>query len=178
MAGKICVYVRDVKHPADLYDTTGHWFAVSVHEVGSNAPLIWKGTNFNWIWLPFTGEFNRVAGEFEVPAGTYLVRGYAFCYNVVTNIAWVQVGDGEIVPVNLVPASVAMCVWLAHIGAALGTIKVDNKEVPVTQFAAAEAAAFKKAAIALQAKLPIEMGLPMMSAEEIQKRLRDIPKEK
>jgi hypothetical protein len=177
MAGKICVYIRDTKHPSDLYDSTGHWYAVSIHEVGSNGPLCWKGVNYNWVWLPFNGEFNKVAGEFEVPAGTYLVKGYAMCSNVVTHVAWVQVNDGEIIPVNLVPTTVPFCLLAANLGVVLGTAKVNNKDIPIAEIAPAEVQAFEKAVNALVAKLPKEEGIQLMSVDELKKRLREVKKE-
>jgi hypothetical protein len=176
MSGKICVYVRDSKHPADLYDSTGHWFAVSIHEIGSNGPLFWNGVNYNWVWLPIKGEFNKVAGEFTIPAGTYLIKGYAFCQNVVTHIAWVQVADNETVSVNLIPTSVVVCILAAEMGVMLGTANVDGKDVPITTLAQAEAAQFKKAADALVAKLPQETGISLMSIDEVQKMLKETPR--
>jgi len=177
MSARLCIYVRDTQHPADLYDSTGHYFAVSIHEAGSNAPLAWKGVNYNWQWLPFKGEFGRVAGEFEVPAGTYLVKGYAMCSNVVTHVAWVQVNDGETAPVNLVPTRVMFCLMAVQLGVALGTVKVEGKDTPVAKVAPVEAAAFEKAAAALAEKLPKEEGLRLMSAEELRKLFREVPKE-
>jgi hypothetical protein len=175
MAGKICVYIRDRQHPADLYDSSIHWYAVSIQEIGSNSPLYWKGVNYNWVWLPFNGEFGKVAGEFEVPAGTYLVKGYAFCSNVVTHVAWVQVNDGETVSVNLVPTTVYFCLHAAKLGAVLGTARVNDKDIPIAKIAPAEVEAFEKAANALAAKLPKEAGMQLMSVEELQKRLRETP---
>jgi hypothetical protein len=172
----MCVYVRDTVHPADLYDSSHHWYSVSIHEIGSIGPLIWKGVNYGWLWLPFTGEFNKIAGEFEVPAGTYLVRGQAFCYNIVTHLAWVQVKDGETVSVNLVPTSVHFCILAARMGVELGTVKVEGKEVPLATIAQAEVDQFLKAAGALAAKLPRELGLPLLPAEEMKKRLKETPK--
>ncbi|MCX5645112.1 MAG: hypothetical protein NTZ17_10590 [Phycisphaerae bacterium] len=177
MAGKLCVYIRDTQHPADLYDSSTHWYAVSIHEVGSNSPLCWKGVNYSWVWLPFNGEFSRVAGEFEVPAGTYLVKGYAFCSNVVTHVAWVQVNDGEVSSANLVPTTVLFCILAARLGVALGTARVEGKDVPIAKIAGAEVAAFERAVEALAAKLPKEMGMPVMAIEELRKRLSDTPKE-
>lgn len=176
MAGKICVYIRDKQDPADLYDSSSHFFAVSIHEIGSNKPLCWKGVNYNWVWLPFQGEFGRVAGEYEVPAGEYLVKGYAMCSNVITHMAWVQVSDGETVSVNLLPTTVAFCLQAATIGVALGTAKVDGKDIPVAKIAPEEAAAFEKAATALAVKLGKETGIPLMSIEELRKRLAETPK--
>jgi len=176
MAAKLCVYVRDRVHPADLYDSSGHWFAISIHEVGSNTPLCWKGVNYNWVWLPFNGEFSRVAGEFEVPAGTYLVKGYAFCYNVVTHIAWVQVNDGEVGSVNLLPTGVPFCLRAAILGATLGTVRVEGKDVPIAKAAPAEVEAFEKAAEALAAKLPPDVDIPLMSIDELRKRFKETPK--
>jgi hypothetical protein len=178
MAGKLCIYVRDRQHPADLYDSTAHWFAVSIHEVGSNGPLCWKGVNYNWVWLPFQGEFGRVAGEYEVPAGTYLVKGYAMCSNVVTHVAWVQVNDGETASVNLVPTTVLFCLQAATIGAVLGTAIVGGKDIPIAEIAPAEVKAFEKAASALANKLPKELGIPLMTVEELRKQFRETPKGK
>ena len=176
MAGKLCIYVRDTLQPADLYDTTIHWYAVSIHEIGSGGPLIWKGVNFNWVWLPFNGEKGKVAGEFEVPAGTYLVKGYAFCSNVVTHVAWVQVNDGETIPVNLVPTGVVFCLRAALLGAALGTVKLEGRDTPVAKVAPAELEGFMKAADALVAKLPKEPGIPLLGIEELRKYLSETPK--
>jgi hypothetical protein len=173
MSGKMCIYIRDRVHPADLYDSSGHTYAVSIHEVGSNSPLIWKGMNFNWVWLPFPGQSGRIAGEYEVPAGTYLVKGYASCYNVVTNLAWVQVADNETVSVNLVPTTVVFCLYSALIGVMLG----GTKETPTLKAVPQEAEAFQKAANALIAKLPKEESVQFMPIEEVQKRLREAPKE-
>ncbi|MFB3897268.1 MAG: hypothetical protein ACE14V_13285 [bacterium] len=168
MAGKICIYVRDPQHPADLYDTNrNHYFAISIHEIGSNGPLYWKGVNYNWVWLPFQGEWGKVAGEYEVPAGEYLIKGYAWCFNVVTHIAWVQVNDNETVSVNLVPTSVPYCLHAATIGVVLGTAIVEGKDVPIAKIAPAEVAAFEKAAEALAIKLPKEVGVPLMAIEEL-----------
>jgi hypothetical protein len=172
MSGKMCIYIRDRVHPADLYDSSSHSYAVSIHEVGSNSPLIWKGMNYNWVWLPFPGEAGRIAGEFEVPAGTYLVKAFASCWNVVTNLAWVQVADGETVAVNLVPTTVLFCIQSAMIGVTLGTAR----DTPIAKVAAPEAEAFGKAANALMAKLPKEESVQFMPIEEVQKRLRDAPK--
>lgn len=177
MSGKICVYVRDTRHPADLYDSTAHRFAVSIHEVGSRGPLYWNSVNYNWVWLPFTGERNRIAGEFTIPAGTYLIRGFAPCFNVVTHIAWVQVNDGETVSVNLVPTRVFFCLRAASIGVMLGTVTVNGQEIPVTTYAKEEVAQFQKAVDALTAKLPKEEDLPLMSIEELQKMFKEMPKE-
>lgn len=176
MAGKICVYVRDTKHPADLYDSTLHWYAISIHEVGSNSPLCWKGVNYNWVWLPFNGELGKVAGEFEVPAGTYLVKGYAFCHNVVTHVAWVQVNDGETISVNLVPTPVSFCLMATTLGAVLGTANVEGKDIPIAKIAPVEVAAFEKAANALAAKLPKEAGMPLMAIDELRRQFINTPK--
>jgi hypothetical protein len=177
MAGKLCVYVRDVMHPADLYDNSSHHFAVSIHEVGSNSPLYWKGTNYNWVWLPFLGQYNKVAGEFEIPQGTYLVRGYAWCQNVVTHIAWVQIKDEETTTVNLVPTNVSYCLWAVTTGITFGTVRTENgKYVAITELADTEVKAFEKAATALMAKLPKEAGLAMPTIEELRKRLGETPK--
>lgn len=176
MAGKICVYIRDTQHPADLYDSTPHWWAVSIHEAGSNRPLCWKGVNYNWVWLPFTGELNKVAGEFEVPAGTYLVKGYAFCQNVVTQVAWVQVNDGETMPVNLLPTPVSFCLQTTALGVVMGTAKVDGKDVPIAQIAQAEVAAFEKATTVLMAKLPRESVISLMASEELRQHFRETQK--
>jgi hypothetical protein len=176
MAGKLCVYIRDTKQPADLYDSSPHWFAVSIREVGSLGPLCWKGTNYNWVWMPFKGEFGKVAGEYEVPAGTYLVKGYAMCSNVVTNVAWVQVKDDETVGVNLVTTAVSFCLRAAMLGAVMGTAIVEGKDIPIAKIAPAEVAAFEKAANALVAKLPRDIGIPLMAIEELRKRLTETPK--
>jgi hypothetical protein len=176
MSGKLCVYVRDTKHPADLYDSTSHWYAVSIHEVGSNNPLCWNGMNFNWVWLPIIGEFNRVAGEFVVPAGTYLVKGYAMCSNVVTHVAWVQINDGETIPVNLVPTTVPFCLMAAKIGVMLGSVNVEGKDVPIAKFAQAEVAQFEKAVDALASKLPKDTGIPILTVDELQRKLKETPK--
>ena len=178
MAGKICVYVRDVQHPADLYDVQPAWYPlkVSIFEAGSLGPLCWKQVTYTLVPLPYQGEFGRVAGEFEVPAGTYLVKGFGVCGNVVTQVAWVQVNDGETVSVNLVPTSVLSCVHGAIIGVALGTAIVQNRHVPIAEIAPEEVRAFEKAASALVAKLPKEPGIPLMSVEELRKRLAETPK--
>lgn len=171
MAGKICVYIRDRVHPADLYDSSSHGFAVSIREVGSKGPLCWKGVNYNWVWLPFNGEFGKVAGEFEVPAGIYLVKGYAMCSNIVTHVAWVQVDDGENVSVNLVPTTVVFCLQAASLGVALGTAKINNKDTPIAKIAPAEVRAFENAVKALLNKLPKEEDMQLMSVDELKKRL-------
>jgi hypothetical protein len=176
MSGKICVYVRDTKHPADLYDSTAHWYAVSIHEVGSNTPLCWKGVNYNWVWLPFNGEFGKVAGDFEVPAGTYLVKGYAMCSNVVTHVAWVQVNDGETIPVNLVPTTVPFCLMSTMLGVTLGTAVAEGRDVPIAKLAPTEVANFEKAANALMAKLPKDVSIPLISVDELRKRFQEAPK--
>lgn len=176
MAGRLCIYVRDTQHTADLYDSTAHSFAVSIHEVGSNSPLIWKGTNYKSVWLPFVGESGRIAGEFEIPAGTYLVKGYAQCQNVVTHVAWVQVNDGETASVNLIPTGVQFCLMAAQLGVALGTVKLEGKDTPVAKVAPAEVAAFGKAVTALAEKLPKEAGLTLLSAEELRKLFQEVPK--
>ena len=177
MSAKLCLYVRDSQHPVDLYDSTSHYYAVRILEAGSTTPLIWKGTNYNWVWLPFKGEFGRVGGEFEIPAGTYLVQAYASCFNVVTNLAWVQVNDGETASVNLVPTTVMYCLAAAQIGVALGTVKVGTKDTPIATVASAEVNAFEKAATALIEKLPKEIGIRLMSTNELLKLLREAPKE-
>jgi hypothetical protein len=176
MSGRLCVYVRDRLHPADLYDSSGHFFAVAIHEIGSGGPLIWKGVNYNWVWLPFPGEFGRVAGEFEVPAGEYLVRGYAMCSNVVTHVAWVQVKDGEMASVNLVPNTVHFCIQAALLGVKLGTAILGGKEGAIAELAPEEAAAFEKAGLALAGKLARDPGMPLMAADELRKRFRETPK--
>ena len=140
-------------------------------------PLCWKGVNYNWVWLPFQGEFNRVAGEYEVPAGTYLVKGYAWCENVVTHVAWVQVNDGETVSANLVPTTVLFCLGAAVIGVALGTAIVQGRPVPIAQIAPEEVRAFENAAMALVARLPKEVGIPLMAVEELHKRKAETPKD-
>lgn len=177
MAGKICVYIRDTQQPADLYDSSSHWYAVSIHEVGSNNPLHWKGINYSWVWLPFMGEIQRVAGEFEVPAGTYLVKGYAFCQNVVTHIAWVQVNDGETASVNLVTTATQFCLWAAQVGVALGTARLQGRDIPIIEIAPAEAEAFMTAATKLTAKLPKEAGIAPMTIEDLRRRFRETPKD-
>lgn len=176
MAGKLCVYIRDTSHPADLYDTSGHWYAVSIHEIGSNSPLIWKGVNYNWVWLPFPGEFNRVAGEFEVPAGTYLVKGYAYCHNVVTNIAWVQVADNETASVNLIPTYVQFCLYSAQLGVSMGTALLDGQHVDIGKIAPKEVGDFSKAVANLIAALPKEVGLPIIEPDNLRKLLTEKPR--
>jgi len=173
MAAKLCVYIRDTSHPADLYDSTSHHFAVSIHEIGSNTPLIWKGVNYNWIWLPINGQLNRIAGEFEIPAGTYLVKGYAWCQNVVTNLAWVQVADGETATVNLVPTRVQYCLYTAQLGVIMGTTLLDGKEVEIRQIAPEKVNAFEKAAADLAAALPKDMGLPILDKDNLRKLLSE-----
>jgi hypothetical protein len=78
MAGTICVYIRDEKHPADLWDSDTHNWAIRIREIGSLGPLYWQNQNYDWLQLPYKGEFGKVAGEYIVPAGTYLLRGYAY----------------------------------------------------------------------------------------------------
>jgi len=177
MTGKICVYIRDTQHPADLYDSSTHWYAISIHEVGSNGPLHWKGINYDFVWLPFRGEFNRVAGELEIPAGTYLIQGFAYCWNITTQVAWVQVNDGETISVNLIPTTVRLCINRALLGVKLGTAMVNNEEVPIAKIAPREVEGFEKAAAALAGKLPKAVGIQLVEVDELQNRLRKTPKE-
>ena len=180
MAGKLCIYVRDSQHRADLYDShgPGHNFRVTIREAGSYGTVWWNGVNYDDVWLTLTGEFGAlVAGEFAVPAGTYLVLGHSCTsdLNINTQIAWVQVNDGETISVNLVTTPVWYCVHAAIAGAVLGTAIVNANHVPLAQIAPAEVKAFEKAANALAAKLPKEAGMQLMSVEELQKRLRETP---
>ena len=155
---------------------------VAIREIGSRGPLIWPAGGFTttppappilpgFVPLPLAGENGKVAGEFSVPQGTYLVQAISYrpCGNRVTQIAWVQVNDGETATVNLVPTTVRWCADVARIGVAFGTAFVGNRHVPITQIAPAEAKAFIAAAAALKAKLPTGSEIPLPTDEQLKK---------
>jgi hypothetical protein len=125
------------------------------------------------------GTDGGVAGEFDVPAGTYLVQGYMCWYeNLTTQWAWVQVGDGETVSVNLVTTPVNECVNNAMVGVTQGRVTNNVGELirvreirdggPIVDN-------FVKSARALLAILPKQPGFPMPDPDELVKRLMQPP---
>lgn len=82
-------------------------------------------------------------------------------------MAWVQVKDGEISSVNLVPLSLTNILKIAKISTLLGSVIIDGKNVPLTEFAPAEVKAFDKALQALAEKLPKGAEIPEMTVEEL-----------
>jgi hypothetical protein len=73
-------------------------------------------------------------------------------------VAWVQVKDGEISSVNLVPISLEYILKMAKISTSLGSVIVDDKNIPI-------------------AKLPKrEGGMQEMTVEELNKKFKESEK--
>jgi Common central domain of tyrosinase len=113
----LCVTVRDSHHPCAPYQSTGHSFEVEIYHC-DGLPLVWGGVNFGaGAPLEVLGAGGgAVHGQFRVPHGCYLVRASAKCQNVVTDWAWVNVGCGASVCVDLVPPTVRHCIDRAVTG--------------------------------------------------------------
>lgn len=120
--------VRDSHHPCAPYQSTRHDFSVEIYHC-DGLPLRWRGVDYGaGAPLQVAGAGGgKVHGQFRVPPGCYLVRAAAPCQNVVTDWAWVNVGCGAKVCVDLVPPTVRHCIDRAAIGIAHGT--VDDQTV-------------------------------------------------
>lgn len=124
---RLCVTVRDSHHPCAPYRSTGHSFQVEVYHC-DGLPLFWAGIDFGaGVPLQVAGAGGGlIHGVFHVPAGCYLVRAAATCHNVVTDWAWINVGCGATICVDLVPPTVRHCIDRARSGIDLGTVDHEH----------------------------------------------------
>lgn len=113
---KLDITIRDRDHPCAPYFTTGHSFTVDIRYC--------DGTYFKRAY-PLR---DRVHDQIEVPPGSYIIRGYAWCNNILTDLAMVNVGCDQTVCVNLLPTTVRDCWWRAVVGALFGTTSAPIKE--------------------------------------------------
>lgn len=150
----LSVTVRDSHHPCAPYQSSRHSFLVEIYHC-DGLPLFWRGVDFGMgAPLQVAGAGGgMIHGKFEVPPGCYLVRAAASCQNVVTDWAWVNVGCGATVCVDLVPPTVRHCIARAVTGIALGTAVADKK---VHELAPREAKAATNALDKLAARLPAD----------------------
>ena len=73
-----------------------------------------------------------IHSQIKVPPGCYIVRAYAHCNNVVTEMAMVQVGCDATVCVSLLPTTVRYCIDRTIIGLKYGTASTTkiSEKVP------------------------------------------------
>ena len=111
----LSILVRDRKKPCSPYFTSGHQFYVDILHCDFT-PLKWKGTTYLHYKLR-----EKIHDQIKLPPGCYIIRSYAHCNNVVTEMAMVQVGCNSIVCVNLLPTTVRYCIERALVGLRYGT---------------------------------------------------------
>lgn len=111
----LSILVRDRNRPCAPYFTTKHPFYVDIFHCDFT-PLTWKGTTYKGYKLKV-----NIHDQVKVPPGCYIVRAYAHCNNVVTEMAMVQVGCDATVCVSLLPTTVRYCLDRAIIGLKHGT---------------------------------------------------------
>ena len=154
------IVVRDSRKPCAQYFSTAHTFWVD----------IWNcdGTSF----IKAHRLAGRVHDQIKVPPGSYIVQGYGWCRNVVTDLVMVNVGCNETVCVNLLPTPVRLCWWRALIGLKYGTV-VASPEKSVKEMIPKEVAdRLNKILTEAMNYLPKEDMLPVgITEEELRKRM-------
>jgi hypothetical protein len=150
----LSVTVRDARHPCAPYRSSEHSFQVEIYHC-DGLPLFWNGVSFaGGVPLQVPGAAGgMIHGQFAVPPGCYLVRAAATCHNVVTDWAWVNVGCGATVCVDLVPPTVRHCIERALTGITLGTV---DHEQQVHDLAPREARTATNALKRLAGRLPAD----------------------
>lgn len=150
----LSVTVRDARHPCAPYRSSDHSFQVEIYHC-DGLPLFWDGVSFaGGVPLQVPGAAGgMIHGHFAVPPGCYLVRAAASCHNVVTDWAWVNVGCGATVCVDLVPPTVRHCIERALTGITLGTV---DHEQQVHDVAPREARTATNALKRLAGRLPAD----------------------
>lgn len=150
----LSVTVRDARHPCAPYRSSDHSFQVEIYHC-DGLPLFWNGVSFaGGVPLQVPGAAGgMIHGHFAVPPGCYLVRAVASCHNVVTDWAWVNVGCGATVCVDLVPPTVRHCIERALTGITLGTV---DHEQQVHDLAPREARTATNALKRLAGRLPAD----------------------
>lgn len=120
---KLGIMVKDIRSPCTPYHSTGHWFLADIFHCDPRipftpgdpsippTPLTWNGTTF--IGYRLRG---RIHDQIEVPPGCYLIRARAKCGNVVTQLAFVEVGCEETKCVTLIPTTVQYCLTATMAG--------------------------------------------------------------
>lgn len=150
----LSVTVRDPRHPCAPYRSSDHSFQVEIYHC-DGLPLFWNGVSFaGGVPLQVPGAAGgMIHGQFAVPPGCYLVRAAATCHNVVTDWAWVNVGCGATICVDLVPPTVRHCIERALTGITLGTV---DHEQQVHDLAPREARTATNALKRLAGRLPAD----------------------
>jgi hypothetical protein len=119
----LSITIRDTTFPCAPYQSTGHSFLVDIFNC-DGLPLSWKGTTYVTFPLdtPAGPLRSLVHGQVGVPPGSYLIRAYSGCKNVVSDWAWVNVGCDQTVCVDIVLPSVRDCIDRVLAGLQLGTV--------------------------------------------------------
>lgn len=127
----LSITVRDVRKPCAPYFLTGHWFFIDILHCDFT-PLTWHGRTYRGYALR-----QRIHDQIRVPPGCYIIRGYATCYNVVLELAMVQVPCNSTVCVSLLPTTVRFCIDRAILGILHGTF-VMSEETRISEKAPKE----------------------------------------
>ena len=172
----LSITVRDVKHPCAPYQSTRHSFGVQIFHC-DGVPLIWKGANYGApTGVPLTEpgpKGGRIHGQFKVPPGCYLIRALAGCKNVISDWAYVGVGCGQTVCVNLVLPTVRHCIERTLVGLQIGTLDPPKGEERVSDVMPELVAKAEEVLRAITDKLPPDSPeLPAVPPEET---IRQLP---
>jgi len=165
----LSITIRDPEHPCMPYERTGHSFWVQIFHCDFT-PLFWKGVTYLNYLLDTRGKSNGfIHGQIKVPPGSYLIRAFATCKNVVTDFAMVEVGCDKTVCVNLLPTTVDYCLARAVVGIIGGTVDPPGGDDSVKKLHPKEANEAVKAIDALREKLPKDPLPPPPTLEELEK---------
>lgn len=130
----LSIIIRDPTHPCAPYQRTKDSFWVQIFHCDGK-PLVWKGVNFAHPFLLTErgAGGGHIHAQVKVPPGCYLVRAISWCKNIITDWAYVGVGCGQTVCLNLTIPTVWHCIQRAIVGLHLGTIDPPEGEKRVAE---------------------------------------------
>lgn len=106
---ELSIWVRDTAHPCLPYQSTAHNWISAIFTCDLQ-PLSFGAVKNGIFPLTDTGNGGgRVHGQVRVPPGCYIVVAFATCKNVLTDMAFVQVGCRETACVNLITKRLSTC---------------------------------------------------------------------
>lgn len=118
----LSITVRDRRKPCAPYFTTTHQFYVDIMYCDFT-PLTWGGRRY--IRYPLK---QRIHDQIRVPPGCYIIKGYAPCHNVLTELVMVQVPCNSTICVSLLPTTVRFCIERAILGIQHGTVVMSKEK--------------------------------------------------